>query len=404
MPLEGGAHDRSAARPTTDLWDPSIAVMPAPFTPRARLRACLLVAAALLLAGTAARADIVVGQVTPLTGPQGVTGRAIHAGAQLYFDNVNAAGGIRGQRIKLLVRDDAQKADETVRLVKDLIGSRAPIALIGTVGTSNLEALADDGVLVRSHVTMVGAISGASTVAQAGGMLVVKARYRDEVDRLFADLAHLGIRRVGLVYQDDGLGKDVLAGAADAAKGHGVTLVGSAAYPRNTTDTSAAVEKMATLAPQAIFLGATTAAAIDFVTRYRGVHGAAMLYGMSIIDPDLLLKKVGPDLARGYAFTTVLPLPTENKRAVVREYLALRATSTDADLSARSMEGFIAAKALVWALRRSPQLTPESVAETLAASGGFDVGDFTLNFSTKGQSGSHYVDFAMIGTGGRFVR
>jgi ABC-type branched-subunit amino acid transport system substrate-binding protein len=363
-----------------------------------------VVASMLLLGGGAAQADLVVGQVTPLTGAQGVTGRAIHAGAKLYFDSVNATGGVRGQRIKLVVRDDAQKPEETVRLVKDLIASQAPIALLGTVGTSNLEALAHDGALTRSHVTMVGAISGAASVTLADGMLVVKARYRDEVDRLFATFANLGIRRVGLVYQDDGLGKDVLAGAADGAQRRGVTLVGSVAYPRNTTDMSASATAMEALAPQAIFLGATTAAAIDFVTRYRSGHGAAMLYGMSIIDPDLLLKKVGPSLARGYAFTTVLPLPSETNRAVVREYLALRAASPDADLSARSLEGFIAAKALVWALQHSSQFTPEGVAETLAASGPLDVGDFVLNFSERGKPGSRYVDFAMIGSGGRIVR
>ena len=88
-------------------------------------------------------------------------------------------------------------------------------------------------------------------LARADGMLVVKARYRDEVDRLFANLAHLGIRRVGMVYQDDGLGKDVLAGAAEAAERRGVILVGSAAYPRNTTDTSAAVASMVAMQPQA---------------------------------------------------------------------------------------------------------------------------------------------------------
>jgi len=360
--------------------------------------------AMLLLVGAPARADIVVGQIAPFTGPQALTGRAIHAGAKLYFDAVNAAGGVRGQRVSLIIRDDSQKAEETVRLVKELIDSESPIALLGTVGTSNLEALAKDGVLTRSHVPLVGAISGATSVARADGMLVVKARYRDEVDRLFANLAHLGIRRVGIVYQDDGLGKDVLAGAAEAAERRGVILVGSAAYPRNTTDTSAAVASMVAMQPQAVFLGATTAAAIDFVTRYRGAKGTAMLYGMSIIDPDLLLKKVGPDWARGYAFTTVLPLPSENNRAVVREYLALSEASQDRDLSTRSLEGFIAAKALVWALKRTPQLTPEAVAAVLGAPAGFDVGDFTLNFSERGRSGSRYVDFAMIGRDGKFVR
>ncbi|MGM9490886.1 ABC transporter substrate-binding protein [Ideonella sp. YS5] len=351
-----------------------------------------------------ARADIVIGQVAPFSGPQAVTGKAIHAGAKLYFDSLNASGGVRGQKIRLAVRDDAQQSEQTVRLVKELITAESPVAMLGTVGTSNLEAVAADGVLARSHVPMVGAISGAATVVQAENMLVVKARYRDEVARLFANLAHVGVQRVGLVYQDDGLGKDVLSGAAGAAKDFNITLVDSASYPRNTTDTSAAVAKMNAAAPQAIFLGATTAAAVDFVTRYRASGGRAQLFGMSIIDTDVLLKKVGPDLARGYAFSTVLPLPTETRRAVVREFATLRAASKDPDLTARSMEGFIAAKALAWALKQAPSLTPAGVATALAASGGFDAGDYTLDFSEKGRSGSRYVGFAMIGPGGKLVQ
>lgn len=369
-------------------------------------RACrraALIAAALAFAA-AARAEIVVGQVAPFSGPQAVTGRAIHAGAKLYFDAVNAGGGVRGQQIRLVTKDDGQKSEETVRLVKEMLRTEAPVALLGTVGTSNLEALAQDGVLQRAHVPMVGAISGAASVARTDGMLVVKASYRDEVDRLFSSFAQMEVRRFGLVYQDDGLGRDVLAGAAESAPRHGVELVASAGYPRNTTDTGAAAAKMLAAAPQAIFLGATTAAAIDFVTRYRANGGTAQIFGMSIIDTEALLKALGPQLARGYAFSAVLPLPNQNKLAIVREYQALRAAARDPDLSARSIEGYIAAKALVWALNRSPRVAPEALADTLAAAGGFDAGGYRLDFSRPGTPGSRRVDFAMLGAGGKIVQ
>jgi branched-chain amino acid transport system substrate-binding protein len=84
---------------------------------------------------------------------------------------------------------------------------------------------------------MIGAISGAASVARADGMLVVKASYHDEVGRLLGQLSHLGIRRVGLVYQDDGLGQDVLAGThqADIAGGHallyGMSVIDTDAVP-----------------------------------------------------------------------------------------------------------------------------------------------------------------------------
>lgn len=364
----------------------------------------LLAACALAVAASVAHAEIVIGQVTPLSGPQAVTGKAIAAGVRLYLDAVNATGGVRGQQLKLVVRDDAQNPQETVRKVNALIDEADPVAMIGTVGTTNLEALAADGILTRSHVPLIGAISGAASVAAADRMYVVKARYRDEVDRLFANLQRLSISRVGLVYQDDGLGRDVLTGSRDAAAAHGVSLVSSASYARNTTDTAQVVEKMISARPDAIFLGATTAAAIDFVKRYRQAGGAALIYGMSIIDPAVLLKNLGPRLARGYAFTIVVPIPSDTQLAVVREYNRLRAASQDPNLSTRSLEGFIAAKAAVWAIKRAQRIEPDSVLAALTKAGGFDAGDYALDFSQRGLTGSRFVDFAMFGEDGRVVR
>jgi ABC-type branched-subunit amino acid transport system substrate-binding protein len=365
----------------------------------------LLGAAALWLgAAGAAQADVVIGQVAPFSGPQAVTGKAMYAGAKLYFDSVNAKGGVRGQRIQLVTRDDAQKPEETVRLTHELIAQAQPVAMIGTVGTSNLEALARDGVLVRQRVSMVGAVSGAASIAQAEGMHVVKASYHDEIARLFDQLAGLGIQRVGVVYQDDGLGKDVVTGAELAAKRSGVTLVARSSYARNTVAVEKAVAEMVKAGPQVIFLGATTAAAVQFVKQYGEAGGPATMYGMSIIDTDALLKTLGRERARGYAFSVVLPLAGQNNRAVVREYQQLRQASNDPDLSARSIEGFIAAKALVKAMERASALTAPAVTAALEKSGGVDVGGYTLDFSQPGRTGSRYVDFAMIGEGGKIVQ
>jgi branched-chain amino acid transport system substrate-binding protein len=358
----------------------------------------------LFLFATALHAEIVIGQVAPFSGPQAVTGRAIRAGAKLYFDSVNAGGGVHGQKIRFVTQDDEQKPELTVRAVDDMIRTQSPVALLGTVGTTNLEALAKDGVLQRSKVPMVGAISGSTSVAKAPGMLVVKASYRDEVDRAFAILSNLNVRRVGVVYQDDSLGKDMLAGADASAARRGIDLVVRAGYPRNTTDTSVAVDKMLQASPQAIFLGATTAAAIDFMERYHRLGGKAPIYGMSIIDIETVLSRLGTEGAHGYAFSSVLPLQSQEKLPIVREYQALRAASHDPDLSGRSIEGYIAAKALVWALSRSPRTGPGVLEATLSVPGGFDLGGFRLDFSRSTGFGSHLVDFAMLGKGGKIVQ
>lgn len=372
-----------------------------------RRRGILLAAAAACLGAALpamAADEIVIGQVAPFSGPQAITGKAIHAGAKLYFDAVNARGGVRGRPIKLVTRDDAQKPDESVRLTRELIAAEAPLAMLGTVGTANLEALAKDGVLAQQRVSMIGAVSGAASVVQASGMHIVKASYHDEVARLFSQLAGVGVKRVGLVYQDDGLGRDVLAGAEAAAKRHGIELAVRSPYARNTVAVEKAVADMVGAQVQVVFLGATTAAGIEFVKQYAAAGGLGTLYGLSIIDTDALYKALGPERARGYAFSVVLPLASQTNRAVVREYLQLRDASKDANLSARSLEGFIAAKALVKVLEGTPNLTPAGVSAAIAAAKSVDVGGYTLDFSANDRPGSRYVDFAMFGAQGRILQ
>ena len=97
-------------------------------------------------------------------------------------------------------------------------------------------------------------------------------------------------------------------------------------------------------------------------------------------------------------------LPQQGDRAVVREYLQLRQASKDPDLSARSMEGFIAAKALVKVMESTNTLSASGVAAALASAKAVDVGGYTLDFSARGQTASRFVDFAMFGTGGKLVQ
>ena len=366
-------------------------------------RARRLLALLCLVAAPAAYADIVIGQVAPFSGSQAVTGKAIRAGAKLWLDEVNAKGGIRGQKIKFVTRDDAQKPEETVRLVKELIEQDNPTALIGTVGTTNLEALKQDGVLEKARVAMMGAVSGANSIITARNMYPVKASYREEVDRLFKQLGELGRTKVGVVYQDDGLGRDALAGAQASAKTYGLTLVAQSGYARNTTEVGNAVGEMVKQAPDVIFLDATTAAAIEFTSRYQAAGGHAGLYGMSIIDVQALLAKLGPDRARGFAFSLVLPTDDRQDREVVREYQRLRQGSKDTELSSRSLEGFIAARALTKALERTGTPSAAALADMLERGFETDVGGHRLTFG-KGQTPSRYVDFAVLGTGGRLVR
>ena len=351
---------------------------------------------------TAGAKELLVIQVAPLSGPQGVTGKAVQAGAKLYFDHINAQGGVGGNTIKLISRDDENKPEETVRLVKESLANEQPVAFIGSVGTNNVEALIRDGSLARANTPLVGPLSGASSMIGAPATYVVKATYRDEVESLFKQLSQTGQSKVGLVYQDDSLGKDVLTGAEQAAPKYNIQLAARAGYERNTLKVENAVDSMLKAAPQSIFLGATTAAAIEFVRQYRQKGGVATIYGLSIIDTQQLLTKLGPSLARGYAFSVVMPLESKTTLPLIREYVRLKENAKDANLTARSLEGYIAAKALVSALKQGAGSAPATL--KALSSGKLDLGGYTLDFTSSKRTGSTLVDFAMIGDNGRIVQ
>ena len=69
----------------------------------------------------AQNATIKVGMPTILSGRVAILGETATAGAKLAVDAVNAAGGIDGRQVELVIRDTTGKPDEAARLTRDLI-------------------------------------------------------------------------------------------------------------------------------------------------------------------------------------------------------------------------------------------------------------------------------------------
>ena len=91
-------------------------------------------AAALLLSGPAiAQNTIKVGVPMPLSGPAALYGEPAVKGARMFVDEINAAGGVLGKKIELVVRDSKASADEAVRVSRELILKEDVQFLVGTL-------------------------------------------------------------------------------------------------------------------------------------------------------------------------------------------------------------------------------------------------------------------------------
>jgi len=96
---------------------------------------CLL-GLGLLFAGFAAGDEIKIGEVNPLSGGISQFGISCHQGFLLAFEEVNQAGGVLGQKIKLITEDDQSKPGQSSTAVRKLITQDGVVAILGDATSS----------------------------------------------------------------------------------------------------------------------------------------------------------------------------------------------------------------------------------------------------------------------------
>lgn len=367
-----------------------------------------LVALALVAGAAAARADIVIGQVAPLSGVLASTGQQMVLGGKIYFSHVNAKGGIHGQKIKVLVADDAYKVDETVRLTKEMLANPDVVALFGFAGTANIGKLLSEKVLEQGGAALVAPYTGGEPLRSPFNPWIfhVRAGYADEAEHMVQQLTTLGMKRIAVMYQDDGFGKAGLVGVEAAMAKRGLKLVVAAPYERNTDKVDGAVKAIKAADPQAIIMISINKPTAAFVKQYRESGGGAQLLNISVVDPAELVKLAGLKNAHGLGISQVVPYPYMANLPVIREYQdLLKKYAPNEHINYTSFEEFLGAKVLVEALRRAgPKPTRAKVIQALEGMSSFDLGGITVNYGPENRIGSRFVEVTVIGSTGKLLK
>src|SRR5262245_935128 len=132
---------------------------------------CLAAFAAVTLScgGKGSQKEILVGEYGSLTGGIATFGISTRDGSQLAFDDVNAKGGVLGQKIKLLVEDDQSKPEEAGTVVNKLIHQDHVVAMLGHVASSH--SLAAAPICQAEKVPMISPSSTNPRVTQVGNYI-----------------------------------------------------------------------------------------------------------------------------------------------------------------------------------------------------------------------------------------
>lgn len=374
-----------------------------------RLRRQLVGAAGLLATGLVQAAPasgdpIRFGQSVALTGPLAELGQALHAGAKVGAGVVNARGGIHGRPLTLVTQDDAYDSAKAVTNMRKMVSDEGCLGLFGCMGTPMIEAMLPvlRGTDVPCFAPLTGALS--TRPRDLRNVLPVRASYADEVDRLVQHLATLGLKRIGLVLQENAFGQEVGQAADAAFAKHKLTVTGRTGVKSDASNAADAAKQLVDASPEAVLLGLAGKPTVSFVKAFKLMRRGTPLYALSVLGSAATLTALGDDAA-GIAVAQVVPLPASPIIKVCRDFTqAWQSAGTPLAPSHLALEGYINTLVLAEVLRRCPSpLTRSSFLQTAWNLRSFDVGGFEVGFDAPGRGASRYVDLTMIGRDGRFI-
>jgi ABC-type branched-subunit amino acid transport system substrate-binding protein len=338
--------------------------------------------------------EIKIGSCSALDGPARQLGIETVLGATTYFDYINDQGGVNGRKLKLSSHDDGYDPEKAPgcfsQLKNDGIFSAA--FFVGTPTAAKYLALAE-----ADKIPIVGLFTGAPFLTQPTKHYIfsLRASYNDETREQVDGLWQAGVRKIGVIYQDDAFGNVVLEGVKAALSKHGAAPAGLGKFVRNTMDVSKAIEDAHSANPQAVILASPYAPAAQILKQAHGQNWRPVFLTVSFVGTEALIQAAGGE-ADGVVITQVVPPYDRTELSSVKLYRdSIRKYMSSTQPSFVSEEGFIDAMVLVEGLRKAgTNPTREKFIAGIESMHNTDIGlgnDARLMFSPNHHQGLDHV-------------
>ncbi|MDO9479371.1 MAG: ABC transporter substrate-binding protein [Hydrogenophaga sp.] len=369
-------------------------------------RLCLTFAAAAVFAALAAPtwAQLRIGQTAGFSGPVAAGVKETTEGAKLYFDAINAKGGINGQKIELESLDDKFDPKLAAENARTLITNRQVLSLFLTRGTPHTQAIMP--LLDEFKVPLVGPSTGAMALHKPvhPWLFNVRATYQREAERAVQHLSLIGIDRIGVVHVDDSFGADLLEGAQKGFSSVSKQPLFIEKFDRAKPDFSRIAPIAASSGAQAVLFIGSGVAVTDGIAEIRKAGSRAQIITNSNNASGGFIKSLGAN-APGTIVTQVFPNERSLAAPIVKEADDLAKAKGLEGLSPAMLEGFAAAKVLVAGLQRAgDNPTRAKLREALEGLKKLDLGGLELSYSPTDHTGLEFVDLSIVDASGRFRR
>ena len=255
--------------------------------------------------------SIRIGFNAPLTGFAAADGNSALVGAQLAVEQVNAAGGIDGNDIELVVYDDQASPKEAAPLAVKMTAQDEVTA--GISGSYSGSTRAAATIFQENGVPYISAYAVHPDITRAGDH-VFRTSFMGEVQgragaKLIGEM--MGLKRVALITLNNDFGKSLATGFKERAADFGIEITGESEYSIKDREFGPIVSKVKADNPDAIYASGYFFTAGPLVRQIRAAGIAAPVIGQEGYDSQKFIEIAGPD-AEGVIITTSLDRDSSN--------------------------------------------------------------------------------------------
>ncbi len=343
---------------------------------RRELPRMLITAAALSLTAGMALAQIKIGFNVPSTGFAAADGKSALEGAKLAVAQANAAGGVAGQKLELVVYDDQASPKEAVPVATKLVEKDKVV--VGVSGSYSGSTRAAASIFQRAQVPYVVAYAIHPDITLAGDYMFRVSAMGEVQGRGGAKLVqNLGKKKVVLITVKNDFGQALAAGFKDAAPKLGLSIVNEYEYAMPDRQFGPLVSKVKADDPEVIYASGYYFNAGPLVRQLRAAGITVPIIGQEGYDSEKFMEIAGP-ASEGTLVTT--SLDRDSDAPATKAFLAdyRQATGTGADMVAAS--SYTATMVAIDGLKKSGGKGGAALRDALAA-GSYDtpIGKLAFN-------------------------
>jgi branched-chain amino acid transport system substrate-binding protein len=328
---------------------------------------------------------IKIGEFASLTGKEANFGTSSHEGTLLAVEQINAAGGLLGKKVDLIVEDDLSKAGEAMTIVNKLISRDGVVAVLGEVASSR--SLEGAPICQKGQIPMISPSSTNPKVTETGDYIFRVCFLDPFQGRVLADFATRTLKAKKVAIFTD-VKSDYSKGLAQFFKENfvkaGGQIVTELDFNGGDKDFKAELTAIKAANPDAIFIPAyyTDVALICVQAKQLGI--TVPLFGGDGWEGEELVK-IGQGAVEGTYFSTHFApdFASDNSKKFVAEYQKRFKSADGSPKTPDSMAalGYDSAMVLADAIKRAGTTDGPKVRDALAATKDFDgvTGKTTIN-------------------------